>query len=300
MNDMSETACEICCALALYWGSIAGYRHFRCSRCEHLFVFPRPSQDDLDSFYQQGRYYDSAEKQRDRITKDANSRLQLLETFVKQHGLEKRILDVGCASGIFLSVARERGWDAYGVERSEVVADRARSISGAKIAVGILEEMIVSGAPFSVVTAWEVIEHTIDPRMFFAALVKNVVDNGLVSISTPLSNGIPAKVLGKYYPMLMPPEHLSLFTRDSLKILAKEFNFDEVHYSSFSNLNIGSLASGFCRLVAGKNLDDTSFSVSAAFRLLATTVAWAPLVIDTLGYGTEMQTVYRRLAKGVA
>ena len=208
MNEMSDTACEICGAPALYWRSIAGYRHFRCSRCEHLFVFPRPTQDELDSFYQQGQYYDSAEKQRVRITKDAHSRLQLLEALVKQYGLEKRILDVGCASGIFLSVACERGWDAYGVERSEVVAGRARSISGAKIAVGILEDMVVPGAPFSVVTAWEVVEHTIDPRLFFGALAKNVADNGLLSISTPLSNGIPAMVLGERYPMLMPPEHL--------------------------------------------------------------------------------------------
>lgn len=221
----------------------------------------------------------------------------MLEALAKKYGLEKRILDVGCASGIFLSVACERGWDAYGIERSEVVAGRARSRSEAKIAVGILEDMVVPGAPFSVVTAWEVVEHTIDPRLFFGVLAKNVADNGLLSISTPLSNGIPAKVLGERYPMLMPPEHLSLFTRDSLKMLAREFSFDEVHYISFSNLNIGSLASGFCRLIAGKNLGEASVAVSTAFWLLAATAAWAPLLIDALGYGTEMQAVFRRRAR---
>src|SRR6266852_5104861 len=99
MNEISETDCEICRGSALHWKNIAGFRHFRCSSCQHLFVFPRPTQDELDSFYQLGQYYDSAEKQRDRLTKDAHSSLQLLEALVKQYGLEKKILDVGCASG---------------------------------------------------------------------------------------------------------------------------------------------------------------------------------------------------------
>jgi SAM-dependent methyltransferase len=295
MNDMSETACEICQSPAHFWRDIVGYRHFRCSKCRHLFVLSRPSQEELDSYY--AEYYDSAQEHLERITKDSHSRLRLLEVLANKFELERKILDVGCASGFFLSVGCVRGWDAFGVERSEKLADLAKSRSGAKIAVGVLEGMVVPGGPFPVVTAWEVVEHAINPRAFFEELARNVDEEGLLAISTPLADGLPARLLSTHYPMLNPPEHLSLFTRDSLKMLAKEFNFYEVHYSSFSNLNIGSIASGIYRLLTGKKLNEASLTVSTAFRLLAATVGWAPFVIDALGYGTEMQVVYKRRAK---
>jgi len=293
-HPMPETVCEICFGPARFWREIAGYKHFRCRLCGHLHVFPRPSQDELDEFYQKGEYYDRAEMQKERLVQDAHARLALLESFVAGFRLEKKILDVGCASGIFLSVACQRGWDAQGLERSEKMAERARAIAGNRVAVGVLEEMVVPGTPFPVITVWEVVEHAINPRSFFRALAANVGDGGLIGVSTPLSNGLPAKVLGSRYPMLMPPEHLSLFTRQSLRVLARESEFGEIDYRSFSNLNAKSLASGFCQLLSGTRLEQAGRLARAISRSLGLATGWLPAAVDALGYGTEMQVIFRK------
>jgi SAM-dependent methyltransferase len=291
---LAETPCEICVGAARFWREIAGYRHYRCAACGHLQVFPRPSQDELDAFYQKGEYYDGADLQQERLARDARARLGLLEQLAATLGLGRRVLDIGCATGIFLSAAASRGWDAHGVERSEKMAQRARSVAGGKVSVGILESMAVPGAPYPVVTAWEVVEHALDPRSFFRALASNVGSGGLLAVSTPLSNGLPARVLGARYPMLMPPEHLSLFTRRSLGKLAEDFGFDEVDYRSFSNLNAGSLASGLCRLLTGKRLENAGQVARSACLAAGFAGAWLPAVVDALGYGTEMQVVFRK------
>ena len=291
---MAETVCEICFGTTRFWREIASYQHFRCLTCGHLQVFPRPSQDEIDAFYQKGEYYDQAETQRERLIQDAHARLALLESLIAKAGLEKKILDVGCASGIFLSVACQRGWDAYGVERSERTAERATAIVGNKVTVGVLENIVVPGMPFPVVTAWEVLEHAINSRSFFRALALNVSDGGLLSVSTPLSNGLPAKILGTRYPMLMPPEHLSLFTHRSLGLLARECGLEEVDYRSFSNLHAESLASGFCQLFSGKRLDQAGQLAKIVYGSLGFVSAWLPQLVDALGYGTEMQVVFRK------
>jgi len=289
-----SVSCEICQETATRWATINGHVHFRCPNCRHLFVYPRPSQETLDVFYRDGSFYDSAERQETRLQVEAAQRVGLLSELCKQPDLPMRLLDVGCASGYFLAAAEEAGWDAHGVERSEYVANRARDRYRARIHVGVFEKLIVPGAPFPVVTAWEVLEHAIDSVVFFRALVCNLAPGGLLAISTPLSDGVPARVMGRQFPMLTPPEHLSLFSRKSLNLLAAKNNLRELHFSSFSNLDGQSLSSGLSRLFFNQNIA----SLGNVTRVLLGTVAyglvWMPRIIDRLGMGSEMLVVFQK------
>ena len=287
--------CEICTAPSRYWDSVAGYKHYLCSRCSHLFVFPKPLQRGLDAYYQNASYYHSAEMQSHRLYREANERVILLERLRKRFDLKKRLLDVGCASGYFLNAAIERGWNVVGQDRSVHIAQRARTLSGARVVDGIFEDTRIPSAPFPIVTAWEIIEHTVNPRMFFAALSQNVAPGGLLAISTPLANGLPARVLKTKFPMLIPPEHLSIFTRKSIGILAREFGFEEIVYRSFSNLTMVSLASGFCKLFGHDELTRARKWVRYFCFSLGLAFLWAPKLVDMLGYGTEMLIIFKRV-----
>ncbi len=286
--------CEICGEQALHWANIKGFDHFHCGSCKHLFVWPKPGPEVLDRFYENGDYYNAAEQQRDRLIREARSRTMLLRKLVDEIGLGRRLLDVGCASGIFLTAASEAGWAITGVERSQATADRARSKIGCDIFAAILEESEVPGAPFPVVTAWEVIEHSLNVRRFFAALARNVQEGGLLAISTPLANGWIAKLLGTRFPMLTPPEHLSIFSRTSLVRLASEFGFSLVNARSFSNLSPRSLASGLCRFGFGKTPESCSTFERIAAMAFGVVAGWIPPLIDALGNGSEMQLVFRK------
>src|SRR5262249_28306807 len=262
-------------------------------RCCHLFVHPKPSQHDLDAFYFNGEYYDKAEAELDRLLREASQRLSKLKRLCIRFGLSRRILDVGCASGHFMKQALATGWHTTGVERSVDTAKRARQWSGAQVISGRLEEIDLPEGPFPIVTAWEVVEHTIDPRAFFSALARCVAKGGLLALSTPLANGVPAKLLGTRFPMLTPPEHLSLFTRNSINVLASEFGFKEISYRSFSNLGPKSLASGLARFLFGKSIDELSGIPRSICRAAGLSLGWAPRVVDSAGWGTEMEIIFR-------
>lgn len=243
----------------------------------------------------EGQYYDTAETERERLLREASQRLRRLDHMSSRFGLARRILDVGCASGYFVKQASDQGWQATGLDRSTELTKRAREYSGAEVLCGILEDIgLVDGGPYPIVTAWEVLEHTIDPRAFFAALVRNVTAGGLIALSTPLANGVPALVLGDRFPMLTPPEHLSLFTRRSLNLLAGEFGCEEVSYRSFSNLGAKSLASGMTKLLGRAGLGEGSRIAGYSSGAVGYALAWLPRMVDLAGWGTEMETVFRR------
>lgn len=285
--------CEICAGEAPLWATPSGYPHFRCRRCGHLFVSPLPSQEELNRYYASGHYYDQAASQSSRLLAESRARISLLESLCGRLGVEKDVLDVGCATGIFLGGALEKGWSARGVEGSEETVRQARKNVACEIWSGVLESLRLPGSPFGVVTAWEVIEHALDARAFLDQLVKNTKPGGLIALSTPLADGVPARLLGVRFPMVMPPEHLRLFTRRSLSLLASEFDLQEVHFSSFSNLGFQSLKSGFCSMLFRTHVSEAGRMARLVSGGLAAASAWAPFVIDRLGIGTEMQVIYR-------
>lgn len=292
---MTESeCCEICHGASRLWATISGYPHFRCLSCDHLFVAPRPDQITLDEFYQSGKYYGAAEQQIERLQLEASIRARRLWKLADKFDLPHRLLDVGCASGVFLRAAQKIGWSVIGLDRSAATALRAQDTLSCPIHIGIIEAMRIPGSPFPIVTAWEVLEHTVDPRVFFKALSENVQEGGLLALSTPLGNGLIARLLGVHFPMLMPPEHLSLFSRKSLERLASEFGFDTVDYRSFSNLGVKSLTSGLCKFVFRRRMEDCNALTRVATTVLAYCLAWIPPLIDAAKLGSEMEVVFRK------
>ncbi len=290
-------SCEICSSPSRVWASIHDYRHFKCTRCGHVFVSPRPSQSELDSVYGAGDYYDRAAGERTRLLGEAAQRLKRLEKLCKRMGLPRQLLDIGCASGYFIKTAAQHDWSVTGIDRSAELVKQAQQYPGVRVVRGVLEQTAMPDGPFPVVTAWEVIEHAVAPKAFFASVASNVAPGGLLALSTPLANGVPARVMGVRFPMWTPPEHLSLFTRRSINILASEFDFEEIEYRSFSNLNSASLASGFVKLIFGKSINDVSEPVRRLLVLAGGAFSWLPWIIDRIGWGTEMEIVFRR--KGI-
>lgn len=74
-----------------------------------------------------------------------------------------RLLDIGCAAGLFLDVARGRGWDVAGVEISGHAASVARERRGVRVTVGDVMEVQLPAGTFDAVTMLDVLEHIIDP-----------------------------------------------------------------------------------------------------------------------------------------
>jgi SAM-dependent methyltransferase len=291
MNLSAERKCEACEGTLVPWAEVRGYTHARCRGCRSLFVTTRVDEAELDAYYADPSFHEKAEAMVASLEVEWRRRLALIEDLASARGLERRLLDVGCANGDFLRLAHASGWKVVGQDRSPALAARARAQGPFPVWDGVLSAAPVAGGPFPIVTAWEVLEHATSPRAFFGALANQVAPGGFLAISTPMATGLPARIMGARFPMIVPPEHLSVLSRRGLEALASRHRFRVAHFSSFSLLTSDGLARGLSRTIAGRALESLPAAARAALVLAARAAAWVPALVDRIGLGSEMLVI---------
>jgi 2-polyprenyl-3-methyl-5-hydroxy-6-metoxy-1,4-benzoquinol methylase len=108
--------------------------------------------------------------------------LKILAEVLPQKG---RLLDVGCAKGIFLDVARQAGWQPVGLELSEWASQYARENFDLEVFTGTLDEAPWPEASFDAVIMLDVIEHLINPASAVSHVSHLLKPGGLFLVATP-------------------------------------------------------------------------------------------------------------------
>jgi len=130
-----------------------------------------------------------------------------------------RLLDVGCAFGFLLAVAREHGYDAYGLDPNADAIEHARREFGGHVHAGPLDAGAFPGVRFQVVTLIDVLEHIADPAGLLSALAERLEPRGVVLAVLPNAASLTRRVLGRRWPHYAP-EHLFLWTPRALRRFA--------------------------------------------------------------------------------
>jgi len=177
----------------------------------------RPTQEELSRLYRQ---MDSEMYERETAgrIRTARGNLAIVHRFLRTGCL----LDVGCASGIFLDQAANAGWQVWGVEPAEGFAGRARKLLAGRGQVlhGILEHASLPAASFDAVTLWDVLEHVPDPVKFLQLCASLVKPGGYLFANVPNLDSLPARILGERWPLFLA-EHLNYFNRSSLRVIGR-------------------------------------------------------------------------------
>lgn len=188
----------------------------RCPGCTFGFQRFRPAEDQLASLYREAddRIYNAEREGRSRV---AERHARLAGRYLPSPGW---LLDIGCASGAFLSAMTSRGWEVEGVEPSRShFADASESLAGR----ARLQECTLQKAQFSrsfdLVTAWDVLEHVPDPVQFLGLCTPLVKPGGYLLLNVPDLDSLQARLLGRRWPLLLA-EHLNYFNRASLRLCA--------------------------------------------------------------------------------
>ncbi len=127
-----------------------------------------------------------------------------------------RLLDVGCALGYSVAVARERGFDAYGLDRNPQAIARARRELGDRVYAGPLDARAFPGLRFDVVTLIDVLEHVPDPAALLATLAGRLAPGGVALAVLPNAASLMRRALGRRWPHYTP-EHLYFWTPSALR-----------------------------------------------------------------------------------
>lgn len=214
-----------------------GFHLVQCPSCGLVYVGNPPPKEELEKLYS----FDSGYKKRFRDdTAEFKHEFTLASKnyeFIKKHKTRGRILDIGCADGSFLRVAKNNGWETYGMEISRDLVEVARKRYGLKILSGTLNETSFMTKSFDVVTMWDLIEHVEDPMQTMSIVNRILKDDGIVGISTPNIDGLFPKLSYKisnivgYWPHPEPPYHLFQFSKKTIYELLELTGFSvlEMH-----------------------------------------------------------------------
>ncbi len=214
-----------------------GMQVFECLQCGLAFISQLPEAEFLESLYGESYFRkeigDGTGYQSYGWNKvfDIQAIFGTVIEIISKHHLLKgaRVLEVGCATGELLFLAREAGASVVGLERSEWAAEEARRRFNLEIINGTLEEAPLTPNSFDVVVSLEVIEHTLSPQLFMKTLASMVRPGGLVIMSTP--NYRMAKILGdRWVGFRMSFEHLYFLSDEVLMRLGRRFGLSTVEW----------------------------------------------------------------------
>lgn len=240
---MEEVSCVVCGADdadRLYVGQdrlhgIEGvFQLVRCRCCGLVYLRPRPSKKEI------GRYYPD-----DYRAYTGDHDLGALARLTRRLGTEKKckavtgmrgkgeILDVGCATGQFLSMMRDKGWVTRGIEVSQYAALYAKEKLQLEVFPGELHEAGFPEKQFDVVTMWHVLEHLHDPVATLVQVHRVLKDDGLLMVSVPNIECLQARIFGQFWAGLDVPRHLYVFSPQTLERLFERAGFRLIRTRSF-------------------------------------------------------------------
>ncbi len=212
---------------------------YHCGNCDLYFVDRSDIGEALNKYYTH-QSLDTA------YVGDAAGRRRAFRgvlTKIRQVNADiKNLLDIGCGPGFFLAEAKESGLDVAGLEISKESARYARE--KLNLANIFQDEKALEDSTtkkFDVITAFDFIEHAMDPKEVFISAHKKLNAGGLLVFTVPIIDSFAARILGKKWHALVP-SHLNYFTFKSLENIYRPLGYSLIQekwhwkYLSFSYL----------------------------------------------------------------
>lgn len=230
-DEVKEPGCFLCRnERAVFFTRKNNCDIFRCEECNLMFVWPLP-ENHLDLYsenYFFGREnelgYADYEGDKEMLVSTFGAYLKRIRKSMPPKG---KLLDVGAATGHFLAQAKKDGWEASGIEISEYASEIGRK-RGLDITTGDFEKYNYQEGQFDAVTFWDILEHFAHPELAIAQARKILKPGGILAINTPDSQSIWARILGKSWHALVPPNHLFFFGRINLIQWLSENDFEVI------------------------------------------------------------------------
>jgi 2-polyprenyl-3-methyl-5-hydroxy-6-metoxy-1,4-benzoquinol methylase len=203
-----------------------------CAACGHIYENPQLDARELERLYRD-LYRSSALGYREHgpdaeylywKTRKAERDRQWLSRHVPESLAGARVLEIGCAEGLLLSMLARDGCRVVGVETTDSYAEHARATYGVDVRNLPFEQAEFGAERFDLVVALKVLEHVKDPLAFMRKVGRLLQPGGTFYFTVPNAlrpDQTPHEFLASV--------HLSLFTTQSVRRLLAAGGFEPVH-----------------------------------------------------------------------
>ncbi len=147
--------------------------------------------------------------------------------------IQKRVLDVGCGDGQFLSYLKSKGYTkTLGVE-----PNTSRRCNAIKRGINVLSDLSsLSEAEFDLIFVWHVLEHVEKPLLFLDEITSLLADGGSIIISIPNHAGWQTRIFGVFSCYLDYGRHLWYWNKDITLLMEENFKDFDVSIVKGHNL----------------------------------------------------------------
>ncbi len=228
---------------------------YKCDSCGLGAAFPKGF--NAETYYDESYFNGSKSDGYSDYLSAANvlreqfkSELCLLSKFGSKGG---NLLELGCAYGYFLDIARDK-YTVHGLELCEHAVNHCHAKGLFTVKRGVISEVSIETMPmFDVVVMLDVIEHLENPSATLSIIENKLNADGLVLITTGDFSSLCAKLTGKRWRLMTPPQHLWFFTPLSLEKIANLHNLEVVHIDHpFKKVPFGLIIYQLCRYFSFK------------------------------------------------
>jgi SAM-dependent methyltransferase len=217
-------ACWAYDARPLY--TVQGYPVVSCASCG-LVRTELPADFDPTSIYT-ASYFDGgqsdgyADYQGSRATLSTEFR-HALDVLARHGATSGSLIEIGCAYGFFLDEARQR-FSVCGVEVAEHAREACRA-RGLIVEPEATPELLAAHGPFDAAILLDVIEHLPAPDEMLSTLRQVMRPGGLLMLTTGDFGALAARLLGRRWRLMTPPQHLWFFSPRTLAALLQRTGF---------------------------------------------------------------------------
>lgn len=187
----------------------------KCTHCGLLKTFPPSSSRRFDPAQSRGDMYD---QESDKFV----SLFAPIVGVVKREMTHGTVLDVGCSSGLLLSLIKKEGYEAYGIEPNTDAFKKAQQKLGTNIYHGTMKEFLKNNRTFDCIIYNHVLEHITDVNAELKLISKALKPGGILIAGVPNTANVIFFMRGKYWEPLMPNEHIWHFSAYYLERLLRK------------------------------------------------------------------------------
>lgn len=246
--DLSiERCCPVCSARNYkhFCFSQDGFEYVVCSNCSMIYttkiLTPKAYRIFQEQLAESEKMW-ASEREEDKNA-DKKRFFRYIQMFKKYVYGGRKLLDIGCFTGVFLECAKDAGFSPSGVEIHEDKATVAAR-KGFPVKVGDFENLDV-GEVYQVVTLWESLEHMNNPRLVVQKVRSILSDQGIIVFTVPNGDALSVKVLSHHLVWLTGSGHKNMFTPSAVVYLLRDNGFELVELRTIGGPYMGAIVNYF-------------------------------------------------------